>query len=180
MTKNHSLESKLGKWLQAIFLAGGIVLFIRFFILIPINVTGDSMSPTLKPDTYVVYEPLSAVKHFDIVLFHDNHGESYIKRVVGLPGDSITYRDDHLYINEVVVEEPYLEPLRHSDQVLTPDFTLQAVTGLTTIPEDSYFVLGDNRPRSQDSRMFGFVPIDAIDGKIRLIIYPFDELATLP
>ncbi len=180
MTKNKPQASQLVKWLQAILLAGGIVLFLRSFIFIPINVTGNSMSPTLEPDTYVIYEPFRTVDRFDVVLFHDGQGESYIKRVVGLPGDSITYREDELYINDGKVDEPYLNQLRHSDQVLTPDFTLHAVTGLMAIPEDSYFVLGDNRPRSKDSRMFGFVPKDAVEGKIRFVIYPFSELAKLP
>lgn len=183
MIQMKRMTEKLGnveKWLKATLIAMGIVVFVRYFLLIPINVAGDSMSPQLEPNSYIVYGPYAKIERFDIILFHDNQGESYIKRIIGLPGETLAYRDDQLYINGEALEEPHLAENRNSNQLLTPDFELESLTGEKEIPEDSYFVMGDNRSRSKDSRMFGFVPQGAINGKARMVIYPFDAFVVLP
>lgn len=178
MKKKH-FHKKANEWFKAVIVAGGIILFLRYFIFIPISVAGDSMSPTLTADHYIIYHPSRSIERFDIVLFYDSQGEAYLKRVIGLPGETLVYESDQLYINGNVIPEPYLEQNRKNNQLLTPDFTLESLVGVSSIPEDSYFVMGDNRPRSKDSRMFGFVPQQSIKGKASMVIYPFDSLAVI-
>ena len=173
------MNKQVWKWFKAVLFSLAIVSFIKYFVFIPIMIEGNSMSPTLTPGNHVIYESFTSIERFDIILFHDNHGDSYIKRVIGLPGETLTFIDDQLYINSDPVDETYLLGINDDNQVFTPNFTLNSVTGMNTIPEDSYFVLGDNRTRSKDSRMFGFVPKKSIDGKARMIIYPLNELAVL-
>lgn len=122
------------------------------------------MVPTLETGDRLILNKLADIDRFDIVVFPapDGTDEEYVKRIIGLPGDEITYFQDELYINGKKIEEHYLEALREdSDQQLMSDFTLytlDATTGNSVVPEDMYFVLGDNRNVSKDSRVFGFIP----------------------
>lgn len=174
-----SLSDIVWDWFKAFLIAFLIALFIRYFVLIPLKVVGDSMSPTLEPDSYILYSKNKNVDRFDIVLFHDANNQVFIKRVVGLPGETIIYQDDQLFINDKKVSEPFLQDDLNQEQVFTSDFPLPEDLQNKKIPEDSYFVLGDNRPRSKDSRMFGFIPIDAIEGQARLVIYPISQFSIL-
>jgi len=103
----------------------------------------------------------------------------YIKRVIGLPGDTVEVRDDVLYINGKAMEEPYLEESKEDNDLFgkfTADFTLQELTGETYVPEESIFVLGDNRINSNDSRFFGFIPKESIIGEVKFQFYPLDDI----
>lgn len=174
------MQSRTFKWLKAVLLALGIASFIKYFIFIPVTVEGISMSPTLQSGDHILYEPFTSIKRFDIILFHDAKGDSYIKRVIGLPGESLYYQEDQLYIDSKPVDDSFLFKKNNIDnQVFTPDFSLESITGERLIPQDSYFVLGDNRTRSKDSRMFGFVPKSSIEGKAILIFYPFNDFTFL-
>lgn len=180
MKQKDSKQVGVARWGKVIFISGGILLFLRYFIFIPVDVIGDSMSPTLEPDSRVLYEPYSSIERFDIVLFYDSEGQAYLKRVIGLPGETLAYQDDQLYINGSQVEETYLSHFLNQNQLLTPDFNLEQTTGNQMIPEGKYFVLGDNRTRSKDSRMYGFVSEQAIQGKVKVVIFPFEAFAILP
>ncbi|MBV7390029.1 MULTISPECIES: signal peptidase I [Enterococcus] len=150
---------------------------IRGFILIPVPVTGNSMSPTLKQSDMVIMEKFTSVKRFDVVVFEQADQTTYIKRVIGLPGDQITYQDDILYVNNQAVSEPYLQKKNASKQMpYTTNFTLRELIGEDRLPEDQYFVLGDNRRISKDSRSFGTVKADEIIGKARFVYYPFSDM----
>lgn len=174
------MRSRTFKWLKAVLLALGIASFIKYFIFIPVTVEGISMDPTLQTGNHILYETFTSIERFDIILFHDAKGNSYIKRVIGLPGESLSYHEDQLYINSEPIDDSFIfEKNDMVNQVFTPDFTLESITGVDVIPEDSYFVLGDNRTRSKDSRMFGFVPKDSVEGKAILIFYPFDDFKIL-
>ena len=133
------------------------------------QVVGDSMLPTLESGDRMMLIKLEKVNRFDIVVFPvpDGTEQEYVKRVIGLPGDEIKYFQDELYINGEKVEEHYLEKFKEgSNQSLTGDFTLFSLTGEATVPENMYFVLGDNRNVSKDSRIFGFIPVEQIRGFI--------------
>ncbi|HRK99628.1 MAG TPA: signal peptidase I, partial [Trichococcus flocculiformis] len=109
----------------------------------PFQVVGDSMVPTLETGDRLILNKLAEVDRFDIVVFPapDGTDEEYVKRVIGLPGDEITYFQDELYINGEKVTEHYLEALKEgSNQTLTGDFTLFSLTGEMAVPEDMYFV----------------------------------------
>ena len=180
MEIERSKTKKITDFLRLLLLSLAVAVFIRYFVFIPVKVEGSSMSPTLEHNTHIVYEPFTTLERFDIILFHDSQGEAFIKRIVGLPGERLRYEDDQLYINDEPIDEPILDLENEENQVDTADFTLESLTGLDVIPEENYYVLGDNRSRSKDSRMFGFVPKVSIEGKARLVIYPFDKIAILP
>lgn len=143
----------------------GIIIFMRIFIMSPIRVNGPSMEPTLKHGEFMILNKLdmrkNGIDRFDVVVFK-SHGAYLIKRVIGLPGETLYYKDDQLYINSKKVDDKYSRGL--TGKIIT--FKLE---------DDEYFVLGDNRPLSQDSRMLG--PIHKLDikGKANFMIYPFDK-----
>ncbi|SYZ78409.1 signal peptidase I [Trichococcus shcherbakoviae] len=159
-----------------------LFIVIRTYLFYPFQVVGDSMVPTLETGDRLILNKLADIDRFDIVVFPapDGTDEEYVKRIIGLPGDEITYFQDELYINGEKIEEHYLEPLREtSDQALTGDFTLFSLTGEATVPEDMYFVLGDNRNVSKDSRVFGFIPAAQIEGTADLRLWPLNKIGII-
>ena len=161
-----------------------VLLFIlRGFILIPVPVDGNSMEKTLSQGDMIVMEKFSSVKRFDVVVFKLPNGEIYIKRVIGLPGEAIRYEDDQLYINEKPIEEPFLEKNIKKDHETAPyttNFNLSDLTTKDILPNDSYFVLGDNRRMSKDSRSFGAVESKYILGKAQFVYYPITHMKFIP
>ena len=162
------------------FLAGGLALIIRGFLLIPVPIEGNSMEGTLKQNDMVVMEKISKVKRFDVIVFESADGKTYVKRVIGMPGDSVSYKDDTLYINDIKVEEPFLERNLIADQdetiPFTYDFAFEELMGVKKLGKNSYFVMGDNRRVSKDSRSFGAITTDNIIGKARFVYYPLKNI----
>ena len=157
-------------------LAGlSIALVIRGFFLIPVPVEGISMQNTLTQGDFVLMEKFSDIERFDVIVFQMADGTTYIKRVIGMPGDTVNYRNDQLYINEEVVEETFLEEnLAHDEERIpyTNDFEFEELMGVKKLGKGSYFVLGDNRRMSKDSRSFGAISEENIIGKARIVYYP--------
>ena len=160
------------------------VIVIRLFFVTPATVNGASMMPTFEDGDYVLLNRmgsmLSAYDRFDIVVFETGEHENYIKRIIGLPGDHIEYVEDRLWINGKRIDEPYLDEYKRQltdGGPLTRDFTIERALGQSVVPQGHYFVLGDNRRGSLDSRdpEVGFVPSDAIVGKASLVFWPFDH-----
>lgn len=172
-----SFSERMWEWTKALTVAMVMALFIRYFVLIPVQVEGSSMEPTLQPASFILYHHLNPIERFDIILFHDDHGEVYIKRVVGLPGETIAYQNDHLYINGERIKEPFLQQVQEKNQIYTTDFSITESANEQEVPEGHFFVLGDNRPRSKDSRMFGFVPEASVEGKAQVVFYPLNQIA---
>ena len=145
------------------------VVLIRTFIITPALVDGASMDNTLKDGQLVIINKFSMIvsepKRFDIVVVkkNDSH-DKIIKRVIGLPNEKIVYRDNNLYINGDLYKEDY---------VLGNTTDYEVETG-----EDEYFVLGDNREVSLDSRMLGCFDISKIEGTTKFTIYPFNRLGS--
>ena len=111
----------------------------------------------------------------------DKDNTYYIKRVVGVPGDSIQVKDDVLYVNNEAQPEKYLAAAKKQYQAetgksYTDDFELFKSTKRFNVPVNQYFVLGDNRPNSTDSRTFGFVNSTAIVGVVLLRYFPFNQV----
>ena len=180
-------QSEWLSWLKALIIALFLVWLIRTFLIIPIEVDGPSMEPTLHNGDYMIAEKISyrfsSPQRFDIVIFHATEDKDYIKRIIGLPGEVVEYKDDKLYINDQFIEEPYLaEHLAQlqSDTLYTVDFNLtEDIIGQhQTIPEGYYLVLGDNRSNSTDSRsdLVGLVSEDDIIGQARFIYWPFKRI----
>lgn len=147
------------------------VILFRTFLYSPIRVTGDSMIPTLYDGDIMILNKIgyriNGLNRFDIVVVKYQN-EKIIKRVIGLPGDYVEYKDDILYINDKKVEETYKRDI-------TNDFSLESL-GYEVIPEGKYLVLGDNRGISKDSRIIGLVDKDDIQGYTNLIIFPFNKI----
>ncbi|WP_171016693.1 signal peptidase I [Pseudalkalibacillus caeni] len=169
-------------WIKAFSIAVILAVVIREFLFTNYIVHGESMMPTIQDGNRLIINKIGYnvgnPDRFDLIVFHANEEEDYIKRVIGLPGDTIEYRDDVLYINGKAVEEPYLE--RYKKQVLngnlTENFTLEEKTGRKVVPEGHLFLLGDNRLHSYDSRHIGFVEMDKVVGKVNLRYWPLEEI----
>lgn len=155
-----------------IFIIIGILL--RVFVFATFEVSGESMANNFhNGDRLIVSKyayKISTPKRFDVVIFHENQTEDYIKRVIGLPGEKIQYVNNKLYVNDKPIVQDFL------DQE-TYDFTLKDLLGSETVPEGYVFVLGDNRTNSKDSRVpeVGFVPIEKIIGKVSVRFGPLNK-----
>lgn len=159
------------------------VVIIRLFVATPVNVKGSSMSPTLQNgDTMILYKltkNIRGIKRFDIVVIKTDSGD-LIKRVIGLPGDKIKYEVKYvneektgvLTINGEVVEEKFLTT---SKKIGTCETNWTICSEEITVPEGEYFVMGDNRDDSKDSRMIGTIPFKDVKGTTELILFPFNR-----
>lgn len=138
------------------------------------------MMPTLHNGDRMIVNKLGKPDRFDIIVFHAPEQKDYIKRVIGLPGDTVEYKDDILYVNGKAYEEPYLDTYKEhiiDDGPLTPDFILEETPGgHTTVPEGEVFVMGDNRRFSKDSRHIGTIPLDEIIGDTNLVYWPIKDI----
>lgn len=182
MEQTKKEKNEFWEWSKALLIAFGLAWLIRFFLFTPIVVDGESMMPTLEDGDrmivnkigYEVGEP----DRYDIVVFHAPEEKDYIKRVIGLPGDHVAYKNDQLYINGEPQEEPYLDLKKEEiiEGVLTEDFTLEDYAQVSVIPEGYVFVMGDNRRYSKDSRMIGLVSMEEIIGSTNVIFWPPSEM----
>jgi len=141
-----------------------VVIFIKIFVFSPIRVNGASMNPTLNDKDIMILDEISyrfsEIERFNIVVVKEEN-EYLIKRIIGLPGEKIEYKDNKLYIDGKYVKEDF----KHME---TMDFS-------TTLGEDEYFIMGDNRTNSTDSRIFGPISRDEIIGKTSLTILPISR-----
>lgn len=181
--KTEKEKNELWEWTKALLIAFAIAAFIRYFLFTPIVVDGDSMMPTLENGDRMIVNKFSykigEPDRFDIVVFHAPEQKDYIKRVIGVPGDFVEYKDDQLYINGEPIDEPYLDAYKAeiSEGNLTGDFSLKDIDpSLDVIPEGYVFVMGDNRRFSKDSRHIGIVDQNEIIGNTNIIFWPLNEI----
>lgn len=169
-------------WVKAIVIAVILAFLIRTYIFAPIVVDGESMMPTLVDHERIILNKfgtsVESIHRFDVVVFHATPERDYIKRVIGLPGDHIEYKEDALYINGKKYDEPYLDKYKAQldGGFLTSDFTLEEVTGSKTVPKGELFVMGDNRQNSLDSREIGTISEDKIVGKANFVYWPASKI----
>lgn len=158
---------------ETIVIAGAIFVVVYAFLFRPFQVNGNSMFPTFQNGEYIftnlITLRISPLKRGDVVVFKApaNQEKDYIKRIIGLPGDTVQIKDGYVYVNGQLLNEPY-EPKEYRT---TGEAFMQ--DGQTvTVPQESYFVLGDNRPGSSDSRDWGFVTKNKIIGKSFFVYWP--------
>lgn len=167
------------EWVVSIVTALLAVLIIRSFFFTIIRVDGTSMTDTLQNNDRLFVTVLDMKLHgpdrFDVVITHyDDTRKEYVKRVIGLPGDTLEVKSGVLYVNGEAYEEPFLSPDRIVNYSL-PQYDF----GPIEVPEGSYFVMGDNRDNSRDSRRVGFLSEDKIVGKVRYIIWPLNRIGSV-
>ena len=145
----------------------GVIVLIRMFVLSTTSVVGTYMDPTLKEEEILIVETithkLNKHKRFEIAIVKYTNPKSIIKRIIGLPGEKVTYKDNILYINDHKVEESFTTAGEVKDLEIT-------------LKEDEYYVIGDNRAASTDSRVFGPIKKEDITGKAILRIWPLNKL----
>jgi len=175
-------EKKNNFWsevIQFILIIIFVVLPFRAFVAQPFVVSGDSMQPTFHTGEYLIVDQLSyrfsEPSRGDVIVFKypNDPSKFFIKRIIGLPGDTVTVKEEKVYIKEegeseaTLIEEPYIKDFR-------PDNMSVVVT------EGSYFVMGDNRLVSSDSRVWGLLDERFIKGRAFLRLFPFFNLGVFP
>jgi signal peptidase I len=168
---------------ETLLLALIVFVLVQLFVAQPYQVQQESMENTLLPNQYVLVDKLTP--HFDpyhrgdIVVFNppanwqeDPTGTPYIKRIIGLPGDTVEIHDGEVFVNGSKLDEPYV--FEHQPtQTTGPDASW-------TLKTDEYFVMGDHRAASQDSRAFGPITKGSIIGRAWLRYWPMDAFGVLP
>ena len=161
--------------IQVVVFAVAIFLFVYLLIMRPHKIKGESMVPTYQNGEYLLTLSDKLVNQFDefkrgdVVVFEapTANGEEFIKRIIGLPGDNVSISSGKVYINAEPLKEDYLAPDEH-----TVGMFFLRDDEEKTVPEGEYFVLGDNRSHSSDSRQWGFVPEDKITGRAWFVYWP--------
>ncbi len=174
-SRSALLRHEIRVWTRDLLIAVGLALVIIVFLYQPVKVEGTSMAPLLSDQERIfinkfVYR-FESIHRGDVVVFWYplDKSKSFIKRVVALPGETIEIKRGIVYVNGQVVSEPYVPP-RYSD---LSDYNL------TRVPEGAYFVMGDHRISSNDSRMFGPVPRQFIYGRAVFAYWPVDHFGSL-
>ena len=170
-----SLRHEIRVWTRDLLIAIGLALVIIVFLYQPVKVEGTSMAPLLSDQERIfinkfVYR-FEAIHRGDVVVFWYplDRSKSFIKRVIALPGETVTIRQGVVTVNGTVVPEPYVPP-QYED---LSDY------GPQRVPADSYFVMGDHRISSNDSRVFGPVPSQFIYGRAVFAYWPVDHFGSL-
>ncbi len=143
------------------------------------TITGYGMSPNLRNDDVVIVKKTKQLKRFDLVLFKKGN-TTQVRRVIGLPGETIEYKEDHLYVDGLKVDEKFIvDEINESQQNgmnFTESFSIVDMISQQMIPKDKYLLLGDNRSYATDSRHYGLVDIQMIVGVVKMKILPLEEM----
>lgn len=169
---NRKLLASLLELFQTLALAA-ILYFAVDAVLARVIVENISMEPTLYPGNFVLVNRVAyrwggQPKVGEIVIFHNpqNLSVDYIKRIIGTPGDTVLAENGKIYVNGTALDEPYISA--------PPEYSGQWV-----VPSDSIFVLGDNRNNSEDSHIWGFVPLKDVIGKALVVYWPADKIKVI-
>ena len=185
-------KSTLREYFESIVIAVILALFIRTFVVQAFKIPTGSMEETLLIGDHLLVNkfvfgpaatgaerallPIGTIKRRDVLVFKypEEPARDFIKRVIGLPGETVELREKKVYINGTALDEPYVHflspPSGPSEFHEVTSFDVRERYGPVTVPPDHYFMMGDNRDNSQDSRYWGFLPRENIKGK-SLVIY---------
>jgi len=198
VSANERKKSVPREYFESLVIAVILALFVRTWVFQAFKIPTGSMENNLLigdhlivnkmifPPTMTGLEravlPRRDIRRGDVIVFKypEDPERDFIKRVIGLPGERLELRRKKIYINDKPIEEPYvrfLEPPPAEDAARSDD--LRAWYGPVTVPEHQYFMMGDNRDNSQDSRYWGFLPETYIKGKALFIYFSFEENGSL-
>lgn len=173
--RGRNLRNEIRTWARDLLIAIGLALIIIVFLYQPVKVEGTSMAPLLSDQERIFinkfvyrFEP---IQRGDVIVFWYplDRSKSFIKRVIALPGEMVEIRQGVVKVNGHTLPEPYV-PARYED---LSDY------GPVRVPSDAYFVMGDHRISSNDSRIFGPVPRRFIYGRAVFAYWPVDHIGTL-
>ncbi|MBC8079657.1 MAG: signal peptidase I [Gorillibacterium sp.] len=175
-----TVKSEVWEWTKAILIAVVLVILIRIFIFKPFIVDGPSMQPNFHTgERLIVSEWIYHLRHpqrGEVIVFHAEAKRDFIKRVIALPGETIGIKDGQVYVNGIVLDEPYIqEAIDQSVKVNGSVYNLDFAE--TTVPEGSVFVMGDNRLNSTDSRIIKAIPYDKIIGRADIVFWPLSKIS---
>jgi signal peptidase I len=189
-------KSTLREYFESIVIAVILALFIRTFVVQAFKIPTGSMENNLLIGDHLLVNkfvfgasetglertllPIGTIKRGDVVVFKypEEPERDFIKRVIGLPGETLELREKKVYVNGQPLDEPYvhfLTPASSASQLHEmTTFDVRERYGPVTVPPDHYFVMGDNRDNSQDSRYWGFLPRQNVKGRALLIYWSYD------
>lgn len=177
-------QTKINEWvkwiIQLVVVAGvSYVMFTR--VVSPVSVNGSSMYPTLHDKDIAMINVIGLseknIKRFDVmVAYSEKLSENVVKRVIGLPGETIIYKEDRLYIDGIEYEEDFLDAKYKQEALYKYHLTSFTEDFEVTVGEGEYFLLGDNRPVSRDSRELGGFKYDDFLGTGGVVLFPFNHI----
>ena len=172
-------KSALREWAEAIAIAVVLALAIRTFVVQAFKIPSGSMLPTLQIGDHILVNKFiywfTAPERGDIIVFKfpQDEGRDFIKRVIGLPGEVIEIRGKQVFIDGRPLEEPYVIHL--DAQIMSNPHSPRDHFGPVKVPEGQFFVMGDNRDHSMDSRFWGFLDLKKVKGKAFIIYWSWDR-----
>lgn len=171
--KKKTVGQEILSWILTFAVAIALALVIRTFIFEPVRVDGHSMDYTLANNEYMIVTKydylLGGPERFDVIICHypERGRTNFVKRLVGMPGDTVSMLNGTLYVNGEAIDEPYITN--------KANYNMQAYT----LKDDEYFVLGDNRSSSNDSHIIGPISREQIKGHVRCVAFPFKNARTV-
>jgi signal peptidase I len=196
MAEQSFRKSTLREYFESIVIAVILALFIRTFVVQAFKIPTGSMENNLLIGDHLLVNkfvfgpsesslertllPIGTLERGDVVVFKypEEPDRDFIKRVIGLPGDTLELKAKKVYINGTPLDEPYVHfidaPRSESEIHEVTSFDVRERYGPVTVPANQYFVMGDNRDNSQDSRYWGFLPRDYIKGKALIIYWSYE------
>ena len=185
-------KSTAREYFESIVVAVILALFIRTFVVQAFKIPTGSMEPNLLVGDHLLVNkfvfaptassvermllPMRQIRRGDVIVFKfpEDPERDFIKRVIGLPGDTVELRSRQVVVNGSPLQEPYAHYLFPVSENDTESFDVRARYGPVTVPESHYFMMGDNRDNSQDSRYWGFLPAHYIKGRALTIYWSFE------
>ncbi|HTM04442.1 MAG TPA: signal peptidase I [Vicinamibacterales bacterium] len=190
-------KSTIREYFESICVAVILALFVRTFVVQAFKIPTGSMEPNLMIGDHLLVNkfvfaptlsrfedallPVTRIHRGDILVFKfpEDPNRDFIKRVIGLPGETLELRHKKIYINGTLLDEPYAHflfpPSDESGDNSLPNFDVRENYGPVTVPADHYFMMGDNRDNSEDSRYWGFMPRDYVKGKALFIYFSLGD-----
>jgi signal peptidase I len=196
-------KSTAREYFESICVAVILALFVRTFVVQAFKIPTGSMENNLLIGDHLLVNkfvfaptltnlerallPIDPIRRGDIIVFKypEQPDRDFIKRVIGLPGETIELRNKKVYIDGTPLDEPYVHFIFPPDENGTsagslPDFDVTRSYGPVMVPAGHYFMMGDNRDNSQDSRYWGFMPVEYVKGKALFVYFSFGEGSRLP